>query len=112
MFCVPIQKEAVLAESEENLKYSVPSNKTQNNSNDEDMTSLVKLQASNGMFAVTKEKWETSVFEKYLGTFDNVTSRCPNSIELNIWVTALAMTILEVHMKEKKELWELVAEKS
>ena len=106
MFSVATHEKAVLSESNENL------NKAQNDSNDEDMTSLIKLQGSNGIFEVTKEDWETSVFKKYLGTIENVTLSCPNSIDLKVWVTALAMEILEVHMNDKRDLWELVAEKS
>lgn len=102
----------VLSESEDNVEYSVLANKNQNNPNDEDMTNLVKLQTSNGMFEMKKEKWENSVFEKYSGTFENVNSSCPNDTDLHKWITALAIQILELHMKDKKELWKVVAEKS
>ena len=112
MSFVPIQTDGEITESEENVNCSVPSNMAQYISNDEDMTNLVKLQSSNGVFEMRKEKWEKTVLEKYLGTFEDVKSSCPDGIELNIWITALAIKILEVSMKDKTELWELVAEKS
>ena len=78
----------------------------------DDMTKLVKLQSFKGKFKIGKDTWEKTVLEKYLGSFAYVNSCCPTGTRLNMWITALAMKILEIHMIEKKELWELVAEKS
>ena len=87
-------------------------NKTKKSSVDNDMTELVKLQTSSGMFEITANGWKTSVFETYLGKFQEVKESCPEGTELNAWLTSLAMKILELKMGEKKDLWELVAEKS
>ena len=86
--------------------------KSQNSSMDNDMTKLVKSQSSNGMFEISDERWKASVFNTYLGNFQDVKASCPENTELNTWLTALAMKILEVQMIQNKDLWELVAEKS
>jgi hypothetical protein len=78
----------------------------------DDMTKLVKLQSFKGKFKMGKVMWEKTVLEKYLGSFANVNLCCPTGTSLSMWITALSMKILELHMMEKKELWELVSEKS
>lgn len=50
-------------------------------------------------------------FNKYLGRFDDVKAGCPEGIEMDAWLTALCMTIMEIEMSGQKDLWELVAEK-
>ena len=87
--------------------------KSQSVSMDDDMTRLVNLQSSGGVFIQCEENWwNEGVFIKYLGSFQDVMASCPYYTDINTWLTALAMKILEVYMTEKKELWELVAEKS
>ena len=74
--------------------------------------------------------WTQSVFEYYLGSFQRIDEKLPKDLialsatsttvgtnkdisETNwgIWTTALAIKILEVKMMEKKDTWELVADK-
>ena len=83
------------------------------NTIDDKMTALISLQSSNGMFAIPTDRalWEDSAFNKYLGSLEKVKMGCPG-IALHLWITALAMQIMKLKMPEKKNLWELVAEKS
>ena len=76
------------------------------------MTALVNSQKSDGMFEIASDKWDDSVFYMYLGRHGNVKKACPEGIAFTYWLTTLAIKILETKMSEKKDLWELVAEKS
>ena len=76
------------------------------------MTALINLQTSNGKFTLSDELWDGSVLDIYVGKLGKVKSRCPTSVTLDLWITALAMKIMELKMDEIKGLWELVAEKS
>ena len=76
------------------------------------MTELINLQKSNGVFLISSENWIGSIYEEYLGSYSVVVSRCPNGININSWVTALSMKILEVKMEDKQDLWDLVMRKS
>ena len=76
------------------------------------MTQLISLQKSNGIFEISPPNWKGSVFEVFAGKYEDVQSSCPTGIKLNLWITALAIKIMEVKMSEKKELWELVIQKS
>ena len=79
---------------------------------DDDMTALINWQKSDGMFQITTDGWENSILKTYLGNIQDVRANCPANTTFNVWLTALAVKILELKMSEKKELWELVAEKS
>ena len=76
------------------------------------MTELINLQKSNGVFELSSENWVGSVLEEYLGSYSDVKSNCPPGIEMNLWITALSMKILEIKMGDKKDLWDLVMRKS
>ena len=76
------------------------------------MTELVSLQGSNGAFKLYSKKWKNSVFEEYAGSYEAVQSSCPKCVKITLWITALAIKILELKMLGKKDLWELVAQKS
>ena len=76
------------------------------------MTELINLQKSNGVFEISSKNWIGSILEEYLGCFPDVKSSCPKGIEINLWITALCMKILEVKMEDKKDLWDLVMQKS
>ena len=76
------------------------------------MTEVISLQKSNGMFDVSREHWAGSVLETYLGSYIDVKSNCPSGIKMHLWITALSMKILEVKMEDKKDLWDLVMQKS
>ena len=78
----------------------------------ERMTELISLQKSNGEFKISDEDWTGSVLEEYLGSYSDVKSNCPTGIEMNLWITALSMKILELKMEDKKDLWDLVMRKS
>ena len=76
------------------------------------MTELISLQKSNGEFKISDEDWTGSVLEEYLGSYSDVKSNCPTGIEMNLWITALSIKVLEIKMEDKKDLWDLVARKS
>ena len=76
------------------------------------MTELINLQKSNGVFELSSENWNGSVLEEYLGSYSDVMSSCPNGIDINLWITALSMKILEVKMADREDLWDLVMQKS
>ena len=76
------------------------------------MTELIKFQKSNGTFEIPPENWKCSGFEEYAGMYEDVHSSCPDGVKSTLWITALAMKILELKMSEKKDLWELIAQKS
>ena len=82
------------------------------NSLDDKMTELVSIQGSNGAFKIHPKNWKNSVFEEYAGSYEAVQSSCPTSVNIKLWTTALAIKILELKMLGKKDLWELVAQKS
>ena len=75
------------------------------------MTELIKFQKSNGTFEIPPENWRTSGFEEYAGIYEDVHSSCPAGVKSTLWITALAIQILELKMSEKKDLWELIAKK-
>ena len=76
------------------------------------MTSLISFQKSNGAFEISDDEWVGSIFEVYNGRFEDVLITCPIGIKITLWVTALAVKILELKMAEILDLWELVAKKS
>ena len=76
------------------------------------MTELINHQKSNGVFEISSKNWIGSVLEEYLGNYPDVKSCCPKGIEINLWITALSMKIFEVKMEDKKDLWDLVMQKS
>ena len=76
------------------------------------MTELINLQKSNGIFETSSDNWIGSVLEEYLGGYSDVMSSCPNGIDINLWITALSMKILEVKMADREDLWDLVMQKS
>ena len=78
---------------------------------DDKMTALISLQNANGMFALSGDGWNESVFELYVGKLEEVKSACPKHVGFDLWTTALAIKIMELKMDEKRDLWELVAEK-
>ena len=76
------------------------------------MTELISLQKSSGMFEISSNDWQNSVFEYYAGEYVAVQDSCPPGITIILWTTAIAINILEIKMSDQKELWELVARKS
>ena len=78
----------------------------------DEMAELISLQKSNGLFEISNKEWIGSVLEKYLGAYTDVKFGCPLGMKTNLWITALSMKILEIKMGDKKDLWDLVAQKS
>ena len=88
------------------------SKKASQTNTDDKMAQLVSLQKSNGSFEICSDKWKNCVFEAYAGKFEDVLSSCPTGIKNTVWVTALAVKILQLKMAETRDLWELVGKKS
>ena len=79
---------------------------------DDRMTELIDLQNSNGIFEMPSSNWIDSVFELHTGmSYDDVQSNCPDGVAFNLWITALAIKIMELKMTAHKELWEIVLQK-
>ena len=76
------------------------------------MTEYINLQKSSGIFEISPENWAKCVLEKYLGNYMNVKSTCPSGNRMHLWITALAIKILELKMGDKKELWDLVVKRA
>ena len=76
------------------------------------MTELIKFQKSNGTFEIPPKNWKSSGFEEYAGIYQDVHSSCPAGAKSTVWITALAMKILELKLSENKDLWELIAKKT
>ena len=79
---------------------------------DDEMARLVSFQKSNGSFEICSDEWKNGVFEVYAGKFEDVLSSCPTGVKNTVWVTALAVKILQLKMAETRDLWELVGKKS
>ena len=77
-----------------------------------EMTSLISFQKSTGAFEISDDEWVGSVFEAHNGKFEDVRITCPIRVKFTLWLTALAVKILELKMAEILDLWELVAKKS
>ena len=88
------------------------SKKASQTNTDDKMAQLVSLQKSNGSFEICSDEWKNGVFEVYAGKFEDVLASCPTGIRNTVWVTALAVKILQLKMAETRDLWELVGKKS
>ena len=86
--------------------------KSNSKKGEDKMTELIGLQNSNGIFEISSDNWVDSVFEFYSGmSYDECQSRCPSGVAFNLWITSLAIKIMEVKMASQKELWELIVQK-
>ena len=76
------------------------------------ITEIIKFQKSNGLFDLSDKDWTGSLFEEHLGLYNDVEINLPLGIDMKIWITVLAMEILEIKMDDEKDLWYLVVHKS
>ena len=76
------------------------------------MTELISLQKSNVIFDISSNDWTESVLDFYAGKYEDVQSSCPSGVAINLWITSIGIKIMEIKMSDKKELWELVAQKA
>jgi hypothetical protein len=71
------------------------------NQTEDRMNELIGLQKSNGIFEISSKDWTKSVMDFYAGKYEDVKSSCPPGVTLELWITALAIKIMEVKMSDK-----------
>ena len=104
---------AVSSRAESSVLGAISTSKKASKTNTDDkLAQVVSLQKSSGSFEICSDEWKNSTFEVYAGKFEDVLSSCPTGIKNTVWVTALAVKILELKMAETRDLWELVVKKS
>ena len=108
-----LESAAVSSRAESSMLGGISRSKKASQTNTDDkMAQLVSLQKSNGSFEICSDEWKNGVFEVYAGKFEDVLSSCPTGVKNTVWVTALAVKILQLKMAETRDLWELVGKKS
>ena len=82
--------------------------KSDNESPDGDsMLNLIHLQSADGSFKFGQ------AFEVMMKLdYEKIQAKCPENIEMEVWVTAIAVALLEKKFASDKYLWELIAHKS
>ena len=110
---IELESAAVSSRAESSMLGGISRSKKASQTNTDDkMAQLVSLQKSNGSFEICSDEWKNGVFEVYAGKFEDVLASCPTGIRNTVWVTALAVKILQLKMAETRDLWELVGKKS
>ena len=82
--------------------------KSDNESPDGDaLLNLIHLQSADGSFKFGQ------AFEIMMKLdYEKIQAKCPENIEMEVWVTAIAVALLEKKFASDKYLWELIAHKS
>lgn len=82
--------------------------KSDNESPDGDaLLNLIHLQSADGSFKFGQ------TFEVMMKLdYEKIQAKCPENIEMEVWVTAIAVALLEKKFASDKYLWELIAHKS
>ena len=82
--------------------------KSDNESPDGDaLLNLIHLQSADGSFKFGQ------AFEVMMKLdYEKIQAKCPENIEMEVWVTAIAVALLEKKFASDKYLWELIAHKS
>jgi hypothetical protein len=71
------------------------------------LNEMIDLQSANGTFKMGKSI-ETLLDMKE----EDIKKKCPQGVELDVWITALCIILIETKFKESKDLWELVTSKA
>ena len=71
------------------------------------LNELIDLQSANGTFEMGKSI-ETHLNMKE----EDIKKNCPQGVDMDIWITALCIALIEIKFKESKDLWELVTSKA
>ena len=71
------------------------------------LNELIDLQSANGTFKMGKSI-ETLLNMKE----EEIKKNCPEGVDMDIWITALCIALIEIKFKESKDLWELVTSKA
>ena len=71
------------------------------------LNELIDLQLANGTFKMGKSI-ETLLDIKE----EDIKKKCPQGVEMDVWITALCIVLIETKFKESKDLWELVISKA
>ena len=71
------------------------------------LNELIDLQLANGTFKMGKSiETLLNMKEKVIKT------NCPDGVDMDIWITAICIALIEIKFKESKDLWELVTSKA
>ena len=71
------------------------------------LNELIDLQLANGTFKMGKS------IETLLNMEEKVIKiNCPDGVDMDIWITAICIALIEIKFKESKDLWELVTSKA
>ena len=71
------------------------------------LNELIDLQSANGTFKMGKS------IETFLNMKEEeIKKNCPEGVDMDIWITALCINLIEIKFKESKDLWELVTSKA
>jgi len=71
------------------------------------LNELIDLQSANGIFKMGKS------IEILLDMKEEeIKKKCPQGIDMDVWITALCIVLIETKFSESKDLWELVTSKA
>ena len=71
------------------------------------LNELIDLQSANGIFKMGKS------IEILLDMKEeDIKKKCPQGIDMDVWITALCIVLIETKFNESKDLWELVTSKA
>ena len=71
------------------------------------LNELIDLQSANGIFKMGKS------IEILLDMKEEeIKEKCPQGIDMDVWITALCIVLIETKFSESKDLWELVTSKA
>jgi len=71
------------------------------------LNELIDLQSANGIFKMGKS------IEILLDMKEEeIKKKCPQGIDMDVWITALCIVLIETKFSENKDLWELVTSKA
>ena len=86
---------------------SVKSPPSVDDSHGDSLENIIHQQSADGSFKFGQ------VFEDLIGLdFEEIQAKCPQNIEMKIWITAISVTLLEKKFAADKNLWELIVNKA
>ena len=72
-----------------------------------ELNELIGLQSAKGAFKMGE------IIEKLLNKKEeDIKKNCPPEVDMDVWITALVIVLIETKFKESKDSWELVTAKA